>query len=130
MFRILKPPLIVSHLHQRADYPLRLTVGLRAGSTGKLLSDIVHITGDAKLVVGTTFVLNPIIGINILYRLRTAANHIAQQKLGDTLYYLASADFSSKIRFTNLLTTCLRFSIIRIEKYIIVLNFLPKPRKK
>ncbi|QMT46340.1 hypothetical protein H3L92_06170 [Neisseria dentiae] len=66
------------------DYPFRLTVGWWKSNTGKPLPDIVRITGDAKLVVGTTFVLNPIIGINILYRLRTAANHIAQQKLGDT----------------------------------------------
>ncbi|STZ52042.1 Uncharacterised protein [Neisseria dentiae] len=41
-------------------------------------------TDDAERMVDTTFVLSSIVGINALYRIRTAVNHIAQQKLGCT----------------------------------------------
>ena len=52
VFRTVKQLFLMPHLHQGADNPFRLTVGLRTGNPGKLLTNPVLITGYTESMVG------------------------------------------------------------------------------
>ena len=52
MLRTVKRLFLMPHLYQGADNPLCLTVGLRPGNPGKLLTNPVLITGYSKSMVG------------------------------------------------------------------------------
>ena len=52
VFRTVKQLFLMPHRHQGADSPFRLTVGLRTGNPGKLLTNPVLITGYTESMVG------------------------------------------------------------------------------
>ena len=56
VFRTVKQLFLMPHLHQGADNPFHLTVGLRTGNPSKLLTNPVLITGNTESMVGRAFV--------------------------------------------------------------------------
>ena len=63
VFRTVKQLFLMPHLHQGADNPFRLTVGLRTGNPGKLLTNPVLITGYTESMVGRAFIFRTFIVI-------------------------------------------------------------------
>ncbi len=82
MFRTLKRLFLMPHLHQGTDNPLRLTVGLRTGNPGKLLTNPVLVTGYTESMVGRAFVFRTVVGVNALNQVWAGINQLFGQKLG------------------------------------------------
>ena len=82
MFRTLKRLFLMPHLHQGTDSPFRLTVGLRTGNPGKLLTNPVLITGYTESMVGRAFVFRTVVGVNALNQVWAGINQVFGQKLG------------------------------------------------
>ncbi len=72
-------------LHQSAVNPFRLTVGLRTGNLGKLLTNPVLMTGYTESMVGLAFVFHTVIGVNALNQVGAGFNQVFGQKLGGTV---------------------------------------------
>ena len=66
MFRAVETLLFMPHFHQGTDNPLCLTVGLRTGNPGKLLTNPVLITGHTESMAGRAFVFRTVVGVNAL----------------------------------------------------------------
>ena len=74
---------LIPPLHQGADNPLRLTVGLRTGTPGKLLTNPILITGYAESIVGRAVVFRTVVGVNALNQVGAgSSNQVFGQKLG------------------------------------------------
>ena len=82
MFQTLKRLFLMPHLHQGTDNPLRLTVGLRTGNPGKLLTNPVLVTGYTESMVGRAFVFRTVVGVNALNQVWAGINQVFGQKLG------------------------------------------------
>ena len=82
MFRTVKRLFLMPHLHQGTDNPLRLTVGLRTGNPGKLLTNPVLVTGYTESMVGRAFVFRTVVGVNALNQVWAGINQVFGQKLG------------------------------------------------
>jgi len=67
------------HLHQGTDNPLRLTVGLRTGNPGKLLTNPVLVTGYTESMVGRAFVFRTVVGVNALNQVWAGINQVFGQ---------------------------------------------------
>ena len=85
VFRTLKRLFLMPHLHQGTDNPLRLTVGLRTGNPGKLLTNPVLITGYTESMVGRAFIFRTVVGVNALNQVWAGINQVFGQKLGGTV---------------------------------------------
>ena len=85
MFRTVKRLFLMPHLHQGTDNPFRLTVGLRTGNPGKLLTNPVLVTGYTKSMVGRAFVFRTVVGVNALNQVWAGINQVSSQKLGGTV---------------------------------------------
>ena len=85
MFRTVKRLFLMPYLHQGTDNPFRLTVGLRTGNPGKLLTNPVLITGHTESMVGRAFVFRTVIGVNALNQVWAGINQVSSQKLGGTI---------------------------------------------
>ena len=81
VFRTVKQLFPMPHLHQGADNPFRLTVGLRTGNPGKLLTNPVLITGYTESMVGRAFVFRTVVGVNALDQVWAGINQVFGQKL-------------------------------------------------
>ena len=81
MLRTVKRLFLMPHLYQGADNPLCLTVGLRTGNPGKLLTNPVLITGYSKSMVGRAFVFRTVVGVNALDQVWSGINQVFGQKL-------------------------------------------------
>ena len=68
-------------LHQSAVNPFRLTVGLRTGNLGKLLTNPILMTGYTESMVGLAFVFHTVIGVNALNQVGAGFNQVFGQKL-------------------------------------------------
>ena len=73
VFRTVKQLFLMPHLHQGADNPFRLTVGLRTGNLGKLLTNPVLITGYTESMVGRAFIFRTVVGVNALNQVWTGS---------------------------------------------------------
>ena len=82
MLRIVKRLFLMPHLHQGTDNPLCLTVGLRTGNPGKLLTNPVLITGHTESMAGRAFVFRTVVGLNALNQVWAGINQVFGQKLG------------------------------------------------
>ena len=82
MSRTVKRLFLMPPLHQGADNPFRLTVGLRMGNPGKLLTNPVLITGYTESMVGRAFVFRTVVGVNALNQVGAGINQVFGQKLG------------------------------------------------
>ena len=82
VFRAVKTLLFMPHFHNRPNDPLGLTVGLRTGNPGKLLTNPVLITGHTESMVGRTFVFRTVVGVNALNQVWAGINQVFGQKLG------------------------------------------------
>ena len=82
VFRTVKRLFPMPHLHQGADNPFRLTVGLRTGNPGKLLTSPVLVTGYTESMVGRAFVFRTVVGVNALNQVGAGINQVFGQKLG------------------------------------------------
>ena len=76
MLRAVETLLFMPHLHQGTDNPLRLTVGLRTGNLGKLLTNPVLVTGYSESMVGRAFVFRTVIGVNALNQVGAGINQV------------------------------------------------------
>ena len=85
MRQTVKRLFLMPPLHQGADNPLCLTVGLRTGNPGKLLTNPVLITGYSKSMVGRAFVFRTVVGVNALNQVWAGINQVFGQKLGGTV---------------------------------------------
>ena len=72
------------HFHQGTYHPLRLTVGLRSGNSGKLLTDIVLYAGNGKRMRRIAAIFHTVVEVGALDSVRAAVDDIAQKKLSRT----------------------------------------------
>ena len=82
IFRTVKRLFLMPHLHQGVNNPFRLTVGLRTGNPGKLLTNPVLITGHTESMVGRAFIFRTVVGVNALNQVWAGINQVSGQKLG------------------------------------------------
>ena len=85
VFRTVKQLFLMPYLHQGADNPFRLTVGLRTGNPGNLLTNPVLVTGYTESMVGRAFIFRTVIGVNALNQVWAGINQVSGQKLGGTV---------------------------------------------
>ncbi len=76
--------LVVPHLHDGANYSLRLTVGLRSIDTSKFLSDTIGLAGLNNFMVLSTPVFFATIRIDVINLIRAFINHPGE-KTGSAL---------------------------------------------
>lgn len=79
VFRAVETLLFMPHLHPGADNPFRLTVGLRTGNPGKLLTNPVLVTGYTESMVGQAFIFRTAVGVNALNQVWAGINQVSGQ---------------------------------------------------
>lgn len=83
---------LMPHLHQGADHPFRLAIGLRTIDAGKLLADAVLRAGTRKGMVRRAFVLLAVIGIGILDLIGALGNDCLGEKARSAILCLIGQD--------------------------------------
>ena len=76
VFRTVKQLFLMPYLHQGADNPFRLTVGLRTGNLGNLLTNPVLVTGCTESMVGRAFVFRTVVRVNALNQVWAGINQV------------------------------------------------------
>ena len=77
---VFKASLCVPHVHQSADDPFGLTVGLRTIDAGKLLPDTVLPASFNESMIVSSFKFLAVIGISIIDLIRTLGNDSGHEK--------------------------------------------------
>lgn len=85
------------HLHQGADDPFGLAIGLRAVDLGELLADAVGFTGFGESVVVSALVFLAVVGIGVIDLVRALRQHVADEELGGAVLGLVGQDAGIKL---------------------------------